>query len=135
METMTDDLFQHEPAVSPVTPEVLLAEMRGLRLEQNARFDGMDREQSDMKAWLGRLSEALERQVQATTRLFSLEAIVSSVVTQVADLKLDVAAAKEDVIGLQKKEAQSSLLGKGVWAAAAAGFAALCTGLADHFFK
>lgn len=130
MDRMTDE---HQD--SPVTTDVLFAEVRGFRLEQNARFDGIEREQGDMKAWLGRLSEALERQVQATTRLFSLEAIVANLANQTSDTKLDVAELGEKISTLEKAQAQSRLIGRGVAVLIGAALSALATGWADKVFK
>lgn len=130
MDRMNDDHPE-----SPVTTDVLLAEVKGFRMEQSARFDGIEREQNDMKAWLGRLSEALERQVQATTRLFSLEAIVANLANQTSDTKLDVAELGEKISTLEKAQAQSRLIGRGVAALIGAALTALATGWADKIFK
>lgn len=129
------DRMSDEHPESPVTTDVLLAEVKGFRMEQSARFDGIEREQNDMKAWLGRLSEALERQVQATTRLFSLEAIVANLANQTSDTKLDVAELGEKVTTLEKAQAQSRLIGRGVAALIGAALTALATGWADKIFK
>lgn len=125
MDPMTDE---HDSAGAH---QVVLAELRGIRMEQNARFDGIEREQTDMKSWLGRLSDALERQVQATTRLFSLEAHVATVAAQTSDNKLDIASLHEKVDSLDKAHAQSKLIGRGVAALIGAAVTAFATGWAE----
>lgn len=125
------DIMNTDEHDSAGNHEVLLAELRGFRMEQSARFDGVEREQSDMKGWLGRLSDAVERQVQATTRLFGLEEKVASIAATASDNKLDIADLSEKVIGLEKAHAQNKLIGSGIAALIGAAVTAFATGWAE----
>jgi hypothetical protein len=111
MQPMNEDV----PLEAPVTTAVLLAEVRGIAAVQAARFDGMEREQASQANWLGRLSDALERQIQQTTRFISLESVLGAVAGQVSDIKLDSATLNERLIVLETSASSAALARKGVY--------------------
>jgi hypothetical protein len=130
MEIMSTD-YPHD---GPVTNELLLAEVRGFRLEQTARFDGVAKETSDLRVWMGRLSDAVERQVQLTTRVLGFEAVVGAIASQASDNKLDIAGHDERIEVLERKSSIRALGDKAIFAAGGAGVMALIGGYIGKLF-
>jgi flagellin-like hook-associated protein FlgL len=64
--------------------------VRGLAAAIQVRFDGIHTQQADMKQWLGRLSEAIDRQSEVTAKLVGVELRLGHNEADISDLRLDV---------------------------------------------
>lgn len=97
-------------SMGPVTPEVLLAEVRGIAATQSARFDGIEREQGTMREWMSRLSDAIDRQVTVTTKFIGLEVRQAQTEKEASDLRLEVRSLNDKVDKLQKDGIKTGII-------------------------
>ncbi len=118
-----------EPVSAPVSPELILSELRGLAQTQNARFDGVERDQNSMRDWMGRLSDGLERQMHAIAQFANLETRLAHQNNETSDIKLEIGEIKDAVGDLQKKDFKSTWFRTAV----AAGVAAIASPLVIWF--
>lgn len=117
-----------------VTPEVLLAEMKGMAAAQSARFDGIEREQGNQREWMSRLSDAIDRQVALTSRFIGFETRLGHVETDMTDIALDVAKNREDILALQKDNVRAGVIRSGIAALIGGAITAVATSAATGWF-
>ena len=116
-----------EADLTHTSSELVLSEVRGLASTVNARFDSAQRETDDMKNWMGRLSNTLEKTAEATTKFMSMETRVVHVENGMSDYALDLADVKDDVSTMKQEVAKNSVTRNWTLAAGASFLGAIAT--------
>ena len=125
---------QNTPTQSEsVTLADLLAEVRGIDATQQARFDGIEREQSSMREWMGRLSDAIDRQVNITAKFIGLEVKQGQLESQISDIKLDLQSTNEKVSTIKESNIRAQLVIGGISAFVSSFATAILIALAIKF--
>lgn len=104
---MSDQNQSELPLHTPT--DVVLAEIRGVANTMSARFDGIEREQNSQRDWLGRLSDAVDRQITAITKFGQLEARLATVETTSTDRTLEIADLKKDIDDIKQANFKRSV--------------------------
>lgn len=90
--------------------DAILAEIRGVKEAQDARFDSIEREQTSLRDGMGRLADALDRQVIITQKFLSFEVRLANVEGDISDTKLDISSVKDDVSGIKTRNIRRDLI-------------------------
>lgn len=119
---------------SPVSNDVVMAELRGLSATVEARFDHLASEQKDIKGWMVMLSETMAKQTKITSQFFGLEAQVANNVNMISDMRLDVAALKDESVENKTTGARRQVVTSGLIAALTSGLTAALAVIAPKLF-
>lgn len=93
-----------------VSTDVILAELRGLEVAQNIRFDSIERDQQMAREWMARLTDSISRQVEITSKFYAYDERLTRAKVDIAENSTRLQHLEEVVTYLKEKGIRSGVI-------------------------
>jgi hypothetical protein len=115
--------------------DVLLGEIRNLSETVTIRFDAVNQQHSDMKSWMERLADHIDRQATVLSKFLGVETRIGQYESTQSDMKLDIASLQQAQETNKIENVKTHLVRTGIFASIAAVASSIITILVAKVFS